>query len=79
MRLFRSTDSETPDTIPMNRSGGRDNLAGPRQQEVADVLAVARCPRCGDVLVANVKRGRLGFWCRCPVRRVLALAVPVPA
>ncbi|MFO0845891.1 MAG: hypothetical protein U0797_26500 [Gemmataceae bacterium] len=39
----------------------------------ADALSVARCPRCGGELVARIARGRPGFWCRCPVRRALAI------
>lgn len=44
-----------------------------RRQASADVLSVACCPRCGGELVARIARGRPGFWCRCPVRRALAI------
>ena len=75
MRIFRSCDPEGSSGAEVRRTG-RESLDIPRQQEVADVMGVARCPRCGQVLVACVRRGAPGFFCRCPVRRVRALAVP---
>jgi hypothetical protein len=32
-----------------------------------------RCPRCQGALVARVASGQRLNWCRCPVRRGLAL------
>jgi hypothetical protein len=45
----------------------------PRRPSTGDLPGVARCPACGGELVALVRRGRPAFWCRCPVRRALAL------
>lgn len=44
-----------------------------RRTSTADMLGVARCPACGGELVARIARGRPAFWCRCPVRRGLAI------
>jgi hypothetical protein len=44
-----------------------------RRRPAADELGVARCPHCGGELVARMARGRPAFWCRCPVKRGLAL------
>jgi predicted RNA-binding Zn-ribbon protein involved in translation (DUF1610 family) len=45
----------------------------PRRRPTNDTVSVARCPKCGGELVARMARGRPAFWCRCPVRRGLAI------
>lgn len=35
--------------------------------------AVTRCPRCGGDVGPRLQRGQGNTWCRCPVRRGLAL------
>jgi hypothetical protein len=63
MRLLRSVGLEV--RVSVRRE--------PRRRCAADVLSAVRCPRCGGDLVARVARGRPAFWCRCPVRRGLAI------
>ena len=76
MRIFRSWAPEGASSVGTMGGTGRENLDHHRRQELADVVGVARCPRCGDVLVACMRGGRPAIVCRCPVRRVRALAVP---
>ncbi len=54
-------------------AGTREGLDVRRRQQTAEVTGVARCPRCRAVLVATVKRGQPGFFCRCLAR------LPIPA
>jgi hypothetical protein len=76
MRIFRSWAPESASVVERIGGTGCENLDLQRRQEQADVVGVARCPRCGDVLVARMRCGRPTILCRCPVRRVRALALP---
>jgi hypothetical protein len=71
MRVYRTWE-------PDDREGGvatevRENLDVRRRQDTAEVVGVARCPRCRAVLVPGMKRGQPGFFCRCIAR------LPIPA
>jgi hypothetical protein len=72
MHVFRSWQ-------PEEQGNGASRTATPevldvrRRQRTAEVIGVARCPRCRAVLVAAVGRGRPDFFCRCLAR------LPIPA
>lgn len=51
----------------------RRDLDTRRRQTALEEMSIARCPKCGGELVARMARGRPAFWCRCPVRRGLAI------
>lgn len=72
MRIVRGVvaRAEMPASVAMLTAERRDVR---RREASAEVTGVARCPRCGGELIARVARGRPGFWCRCPVRRVVAV------
>lgn len=36
--------------------------------EALEELDVARCPVCRMILIARMRRGRPGFYCRCVTR-----------
>jgi hypothetical protein len=40
-----------------------------RRQDAADVVGVARCPACAEVLVARMGRNGPAFACRCRAQR----------
>jgi hypothetical protein len=69
MHVFRSwepDEKESPGTV------GTCERRDVRQQS-AEAPGVVRCPRCRAVLVAAVRRGEPGFYCRCLAR------LPIPA
>jgi hypothetical protein len=74
MRIYRSWAPEGDGAV-VRLPAGRENLGG-RRPELAEAAGPPRCPRCGEVLVARMRRGAPGIVCRCPVRRVRALPLP---
>ena len=70
MRVLRAMEPTILE-LPSSQSS-REGLDVKRRQQAADVVGVARCPRCLSELVPCMGRGRPIFWCRCPVRRMLA-------
>lgn len=73
MRLLRGWQPEGTGTKPSTRN--QEHLDVRRRQATAEMVSIARCPRCGGELVARIARGEPSFWCRCPVRRGLACEV----
>lgn len=71
MRVLRCYNPEVRLRL-LSGEAGREALDVRRRQDTADVAGTVRCPRCGGELVARMSRIGPGFWCRCPVRRVLA-------
>jgi hypothetical protein len=71
MHVYRSVE---PDEQGSGRgTGARERVDVGQRQHTAEVIGVARCPRCRAVLVAALDRGRPGFFCRCLAR------LPIPA
>lgn len=71
MRVLRCCDPEVRLHL-LNGEARREALDVRRRQDTADVVGTVRCPRCGGELVARLTRSGPAFWCRCPVRRILA-------
>jgi hypothetical protein len=71
MRVFRSWQPVGEGGLRV--SGARELLDVRLRRDTADVIGVARCPRCRAVLVARVKEDGPGFFCRCLAR------LPIPA
>lgn len=70
MRIYRSwqPDEQTGQVATLTES-----MDVRRRQATAEVTGTARCPRCHAVLVAGVRRGQAGYFCRCIAR------MPIPA
>ena len=72
MRVLRANEPAILDMATGNVTATRESLDVQRRQQLAEEAGVARCPRCRCELVPRMGRGRPTFWCRCPVRRVVA-------
>jgi hypothetical protein len=72
MHVYRSYQPEDRDG-QVGTAMAAECLDVRRRQQEAEVVGVPRCPRCRAVLVAGVKRGMPGFFCRCIARQ------PIPA
>jgi hypothetical protein len=73
MHVFRTWQPDLQGKAESSATATREGLDVRRRQQTAEVTGVARCPRCRAVLVAAVRRGRPGFFCRCLAR------LPIPA
>jgi hypothetical protein len=70
MHVFRTWRPE--EQLSGQGAGMREVLDVRRRQQTAEVSGVARCPRCRAVLVAAMRKGMPGFFCRCLARLPIA-------
>jgi len=72
MHVYRSHEPSVRDNQGARAMIG-ESLDLRRRQHESEVVGVPRCPRCRAVLVASIKRGTPGYFCRCIAR------LPIPA